>query len=82
MRTGDSPVFVSLAWRADAQSQIHDLGVWRLDLPALLEAGYIRPERAGSDAEVRVRVYRADDGLIYLQSKRDAPGLAITRAPI
>jgi hypothetical protein len=82
MRTLDSPVFLQVAWRANARSPVHDLGLWRLDLLGLLRAGYIRSERPGDDSEVRVRLYRAADGFIYLQSRRDAPALSLVRAPL
>jgi hypothetical protein len=82
MRIGDSPVFVQLAWRANARSPVHDLGLWRFDLPGLLHAGYIRSERPGDDGEARVRLFRADDGFIYVQSRRDGPALPLVRAPL
>lgn len=77
----ESPVYIQLAWRATAQSQVHSLGVFRLDLRGLLSAGYIRSERPNSEDEVRVRFYRANDGIIYLQSKKGSPALAVAAAP-
>jgi hypothetical protein len=82
MRTLDSPVFIQIAWRADTRSPVYDLGLWRLDLPGLLRAGYIRSERPGAEDEVRVRLFRANDGFIYLQSRRDEPALSLVRAPL
>lgn len=77
-----SPVYVKLAWRATAMSQVHSLGVFRLDLRGLLSAGYIRRERPNWEGEVRVRFYRANNGVIYLQSKRGSPALAVAAAPV
>jgi hypothetical protein len=77
-----SPVYVELAWRATAKSQVHSLGVFRLDLRSLLSAGYIRPERPNLGDEVRVRFYRATNGIIYLQSKQGSPALPVAAAPV
>lgn len=82
MRTVDSPVFIQIAWRADAHTAVHDLGLWRLDLLGLLRAGYIRSERPGDQAEVRLRLFRADDGFIYIQSRGDGRALSLVRAPL
>ena len=78
----ESPVFVQLAWRANAKSQVHSLGIFRLDLRGLLSAGYIRTERPDLENEVRVRFYRASNGLIYLQVKHGSPALAVIPAPV
>src|SRR5205823_7461853 len=77
MRLIESPVYINLAWRANATSQVHFLGLFRLDLRHLLSAGYIRPEGPMGDDEVRVRFYRANNGMIYLQTKLGAPALAV-----
>jgi hypothetical protein len=77
-----SPVYIKLAWRANAKSQVHSLGLFRLDLRQLLSAGYIRPDGAHGDDEVRVRFYRANNGMIYLQTKQGAPALAVAPAPV
>ena len=84
MQVIQSPVYVQLAWRANAQSQVPTLfsRVFRLDLRGLLSAGYIRPERANWEDEVRVRFYRASNGMIYLQVKQGSPALAVIPAPV
>jgi hypothetical protein len=82
MRIIESPVYVELAWRANAKSQVHSLGLFRLDLRGLLSAEYIRAERPNWEDEVRVRFYRASNGMIYLQTKQESPALAVTPAPI
>lgn len=82
MRIIESPVYIELAWRANAKSQVHSLGLFRLDLRGLLSAGYIRPERPNWEDEVRVRFYRANNGMIYLQAKQGSPAFAVTPAPV
>jgi hypothetical protein len=82
VRVAESPYYVALAWRANRRSPVHELGTFRLDLPALLDAGYIRLDRPGAEHEVRVRFFRAEDGWIYLQPRLDAPALRIAQAPI
>ena len=78
----ESPVYVDLAWRANAKSQVYSLGLFRLDLRGLLSAGYIRLERPSWEDEVRVRFYRANNGMIYLQVKQGSPALAVIPAPV
>jgi hypothetical protein len=82
MRIIESPVYVQLAWRANAKSQVHSLGVFCLDLRGLLSAGYIRPERSNWEDEVRVRFYRASNGMINLQVKQGSPALSVIPAPV
>jgi hypothetical protein len=82
MRIIESPVYVELAWRANAKSQVHSLGLFRLDLRGLLSAGYVRAETPNSEDEVRVRFYRASNGMIYLQTKQGSPALVVAPAPV
>ena len=82
MRIVESPIYIELAWRAEATSQVHSLGLFRLDLRGLLSSGYIRREEPNADDEVRVRFYRAIDGMVYLQTKQGAPRLAVAPAPV
>jgi hypothetical protein len=82
MRVIESPVYIALAWRANAKSQVHSLGLFRLDLRGLLSAGYIRSDGPQPDDEVRVRFHRANNGTIYLQTKQGAPALAVAPAPV
>ena len=76
-----SPLVVRLAWRASAEAGIHPIGQFQLDLPVLLRLGYIRLEQPGDPSRVRVRFFRAGDGMIYLQSRAGAARLAVARAP-
>ena len=78
---GITPLYLRLYWRASVSAPVHHIGIFRLDLPALLRDGYIRPERALNSTEVRIRLYRADDGYIYVQTRTDAPRLLVGRAP-
>jgi hypothetical protein len=82
MRLIESPVLIKLAWRANATSQVHSLGLFRLDLRRLLSAGYIRPEGSNSEDVVRVRFYRANNGMVYIQTKQGAPAIAVAPAPV
>jgi hypothetical protein len=77
-----SPLFVRLAWRATKASPVHAIGLFRLDLPILLREGYVRLEQPLDPDEVRVRFYRSDDQLIYVQVLADAPRLLVARAPL
>lgn len=81
MRITESPVYINLSWKATKNSQVYNLGIFRLDLKKLLAAGYIRLEKEGYEDDVRVRFYRANNGMIYLQTKLGNPALAVTLAP-
>ncbi len=78
----NTPLYIGLNWRARTGSPVHHIGVFRLDLRALLRQRYIREEKKGHAKEVRVRFYRSDDGFIYLQSRQDSPALRVERAPV
>lgn len=55
---------------------MRQLGVFRLDLNDLLRDGFIRPESKGSQcSNVRVRIFRADDGIFFVQIKASEPKL-------
>lgn len=74
----ESPVMLELSWKADGRSREQVVGQYRLHLDALLAEEFIRPE--GDDPtidRVRVRFYRGDRGVVYVQARGDSPALAI-----
>jgi hypothetical protein len=79
----ESPLLLRLRWRHSAASPIHDVGIFRLHLRALLAEDYIRPEEAdGDDDWLRVRFVRAADYRIYIQWRGDMPALPIGVSPL
>ena len=76
MRLAESPVTLSLCWRASATKPAVIVGCSRLDLGRLLANGLIRIERNGA---VRVRFVHDADGRIYLQVKRGEPRIEAGR---
>jgi hypothetical protein len=78
----ESPLWLRLRWRRTASSSLHEIGLFRLDLRALLAEDYVRPEQAdGDDDRLRLRFVRAGDSRIYIQWRRDTPALAIGEVP-
>lgn len=73
VRLDDSPLYLELFWRRTDESPMHRVGLFRLNLPGLLQGGYIRYEPADSSGpEVRLRIVRAE-GQFFVQVKQDGP---------
>jgi hypothetical protein len=54
------------------------VGLFRLDLPCLLQGGYIRWEPANSSGpEVRLRIVRKIDGKLYEQVNQNGPQILL-----
>jgi len=78
VRLDEDPLFLDLQWKPDANGREQRVGLFRLHLAELLNAGYVR--REGSDpktAEIRLRFYRADRGVVLIQVRDDEPGLPV-----
>jgi hypothetical protein len=74
----DDPVILELQWKSDARSQEQVVGIYRLHLAALLEAGYIRREGDRPEQpEVRVRFHRGERGVVSLQVNADGAALPV-----
>ncbi|MBZ5610499.1 MAG: hypothetical protein LAP38_19735 [Acidobacteriia bacterium] len=70
----ESPLYLDLSWRPDSHGDTINVGIFRLDLHALLAGGYIRPDPVGSGGtRVRLRVVMTNDGRFYIQTKRNEP---------
>lgn len=64
----ESPLYLEFSWRQSAADPVMWVGVFRLNLPGLLQGGYIRYEPVNSiGPKVRLRVVRAIDGKFYVQ---------------
>jgi hypothetical protein len=77
VRLSESPLALRLSWRATPESPEVLLGCFRLDLTRLLEDGYARLERDEDRSEIRLRFYRGDNGVVFVQTHSDAPALPI-----
>lgn len=73
----ESPLLLKLSWRRTADGQVMPVGVYRLDLRGLLDAGFIRTEPTRGRNKVRVRVVRGSDGTFGLQARSGAPYLRL-----
>jgi len=75
----ESQAYVELRWKPDARGREQVVGLFQLDLQRLLAEGYVRPEGDldRPDPHVRLRFYRGDRGVVYVQPRSDAPSLAI-----
>jgi uncharacterized protein YndB with AHSA1/START domain len=78
VRLSESPLFVELLWKSSSRGREQEVGRYRLDLAELLAQGFVRHEReSASGDEVRLRFYRGDRGVVFIQSHADGPALAI-----
>jgi hypothetical protein len=74
----ESPLYLRLYWRALADAPVSEVGLFRLDLLALLAEDYVRPEDAGGDGDrLRLRFAHLDDGRIVIQWRGDMPALPV-----
>jgi len=78
LRLADDPVYLELRWKPSARGQEQLVGTFRLHLRRLASAGYVRPEsERTSDDEIRLRFFRGDRGVIYIQAHEDQSGLPV-----
>jgi hypothetical protein len=78
----ESPLYLELLWRQSAGSQVRRVGIFCLDLSGLLRDGYIRPEAVDSQhGEVRLRIFRDNDGCFYVQKNQRSPRLLLPSRP-
>ena len=70
------PFHLRLMWKSGPGAKPRLVGLYHLNLNALLEAGYIR--RDGT-ASVRLRFAHQEYGLIYIQTKAGCPRLLVGR---
>jgi hypothetical protein len=74
----ERPLYVELYWKANARGREQLVGAYRLHLDELLAQGYVRRERGDApDDEVRLRFFRGDRGVVYIQARAEGPALAV-----
>jgi hypothetical protein len=74
----DDPTYLELRWKPNTRGQEQLVGTFRLHLARLAAAGYIRPEGDGANAnEFRLRFYRGERGVVYIQARQGDPALPI-----
>jgi hypothetical protein len=74
----ESPLYLDLSWQPDGASPKSHVGVFRLDLAALLAAGFIRTDPVGSSGpRARLRVVLRNDSRFYVQTREGGPSLAL-----
>jgi hypothetical protein len=72
----ETPFYLHFSWRRSARDPIQFVGIFRLDLPGLLQHRYVRPDPKDSyGPEIRLRIVRARDGSFYIQVNQDGPRL-------
>lgn len=71
---------LELLWKPDALTTAVSVGIYKLDLPGLLESGYVRLENEVSpNDEIRLRSYRSPEDEILIKGRNGGPALAIGR---
>jgi hypothetical protein len=78
----ETPLYLELRCRLNRFGSVHRVGIFRLDLNALLRDDYIRPESKGSHENVRLRIFRTDDGSFYVQTNQRGPRLLLASVPV
>jgi hypothetical protein len=75
----EDPAYVELYWKTSARGREQLVGLFRLHLAHLLEGDYVRLEREEDPAsgELRLRFYRGDRGVVYIQVRNDRPALPV-----
>ena len=74
----EDPLLLELCWKADSRGREQLVGLYKLRLAELLNGGYVRPESdSPGESEIRLRFYRGDRGVVYIQAKADRPALPI-----
>lgn len=71
----ESPLYLVLTWKETSNSQEKPVGIFRLYLKGLLDAGYIRlddPEESTTLLRVNVLL---DGGVFCLATRKDRPAL-------
>lgn len=78
VRLSEIPVYVELRWKPGTIAREQRVGLFRLHLPELLAGDYVRYEREDSGGdEVRLRFFRGEHGVVYIQARADRPALAV-----
>jgi hypothetical protein len=73
---GESPLHLRFSWRRSARDPIRFVGIFHLDLPGLLQQGYVRTDPKDSYyQEIRLRFVRSRDGGFYIQVNQNGPRL-------
>ena len=76
VRLSESPLYLHFGWRRIKGGLVRHVGIFRLDLHGLLRAGYIRHDKPdGHGASVWLKIFRADDGKFYVNTKAGQPAL-------
>jgi hypothetical protein len=75
----ECPLTLELRWSRSLDDSVRRVGVFCLDLTALLRGDYIRPEPLHwhGSPDVRLRIVRADGGNFYVQKNQSGPALLL-----
>jgi len=76
VKLSESPLYLELHRRLNRFGSLRRIGIFRLDLNELLRDGFIQSEKSNKKSPcVRLRIFRADDGIFYVQTKQSGPKL-------
>jgi hypothetical protein len=78
VKLSSSPLFIELSWKPNHGGPEQLVGLYRLNLPELLARNLVRFEKENEVGdEIRLRFYRGDEGIVYIQARGDRPSLPI-----
>jgi hypothetical protein len=78
----ESPLYLDLSWKPTTDGAKQRVGLFRLNLLALLAGGYVRVEGNEADGKVRLRVFQSDDGKFWIQIRGDEPAMQLPDDPV
>lgn len=82
VRLSEGPACIELLWKPSADGPEELVGRYRLHLSELLAANHVRFEREDEPGdEVRLRFFRGDAGVVFVQARTDRPGLPVGQIP-
>jgi hypothetical protein len=72
------PYYLDLSWRKTAKDQKKQVGLFKLNLPNLLQGDFIRHDPKDSfGPNVRLRIVRTNDGKFFIQVNHDGPRILL-----
>ena len=74
----DDPAYLELRWKPSIRGQEQLVGLFRLHLVRLADAGYVSADKASEDDEaVRVRFHRGERGVVSIEPVDGSPALPV-----
>ncbi|GEM_PF-774906 len=72
----ESPFYLRLLWRTSGEAQVYPVGIFKINLRGLLEAGYVNydPVKDSTSPNIRLRIVHSE-ARFFIQSDKKGPRL-------